>query len=86
MSRERKRGQLRLEGANPMAFVEQSDAPVAKWTPEQEEASRVISSEKYFLERVGARILPQKLPQKYSRAPGELYIGANETRIHYFQC
>ena len=43
MSRERKRGQLRLEGANPMAFVEQSDAPVAKWTPEQEEASRVIS-------------------------------------------
>ena len=43
MPRERKKGQLRLEGANPMTFVESNDEPVDDWTPEQEAASTAVS-------------------------------------------
>lgn len=43
MKRDRKKGQLKLEGDKPMEFVESDDGPIADWTPEQENASRVVS-------------------------------------------
>lgn len=43
MSIELKKGQLQLEGANPMAFVELDDGVTASWTPEQEAAAATVS-------------------------------------------
>lgn len=43
MPRERKKGQVRLEGASPMAFVESNDVPIEDWTPDQEAASAAVS-------------------------------------------
>ena len=44
MTRERKKGQLKLEGANPMALVELNEGPSESWTPEQEAAVDAVSS------------------------------------------
>jgi len=43
MSREYKKGQLKLEGANPMAFIEIDDEPTEGWTPDQDAAATTIS-------------------------------------------
>ena len=43
MPSERKKGQLRLDGANPMAFVEMDDGSTVAWTPEQEAAATAVS-------------------------------------------
>ncbi|MCX7175001.1 MAG: DUF4263 domain-containing protein [Proteobacteria bacterium] len=43
MSREHKKGQITLDGANPMAFVEADEVPSASWTPEQEAAADAVS-------------------------------------------
>ena len=42
MPNERKKGQLKLEGANPMAFVESDDVHVDAWTPEEEVIASVV--------------------------------------------
>lgn len=43
MPGERKKGQLRFEGADPMAVVELDDEAIAPWTPEQEVIADAVS-------------------------------------------
>lgn len=53
MPPERKFGQLKLEGANPMAFVESEDAPTEPWTTEEEATAQTVGKAfKKYIEAV----------------------------------
>ena len=43
MAHKRKKGQLKLDGANSMAFIELGDEQTEVWTPEQEAAATTVS-------------------------------------------
>lgn len=80
MPGERKKGQLRLEGANPMAFVELDDATTQTWTPEQAAAVSAISKaiKSYIttaesLSNGKYQHLREKLPE-YLVSPGNLLM------------
>lgn len=80
MPSERKKGQLRLEGANPMALVELNDEPTKGWTPEQEAAASAVSqATKSYMKSAEALAggkyehLKDKIPE-YMVNPGNLLM------------
>jgi Domain of unknown function (DUF4263) len=80
MTRERKRGQLKLEGANPMTLVESNETPPEPWKPEQEAAADAVSSAvKSYIKNTEALAigkyahLRDKIPE-YMANPGHLLI------------
>jgi hypothetical protein len=80
MERIRKKGQLRLDGANPMEIVESDDGPVELWTPEQELLVAAVSSAfKRYVKAAEALAsgkyasLRDKIPD-YIANPGQLFI------------
>ena len=80
MSRVLRFGQIRLEGANPMTFVEAVGEPLHEWTPEQEAlVERVSAAIKCYLETTESLAsgkyahLPEKIPD-YLASPGNLFI------------
>ena len=80
MPSERKKGQLRFEGANPMALVELNDEPTKGWTPEQEAAASAVSqATKSYMKSAEALAggkyehLKDKIPE-YMVNPGNLLM------------
>jgi len=80
MTRERKKGQLKLEGANPMVLVESNDGPSEPWTPEQEAIVDAVSSAvKRYIKNTETLAsgkyahLREKIPE-YMANPGNLFI------------
>ncbi|HOO90533.1 MAG TPA: DUF4263 domain-containing protein [Syntrophales bacterium] len=81
MSRKRKKGFLRIEGTNPMTFVEANDdTTIAAWTPEQESLANAVSKAvKSYIETTEALAsgkyehLRDMIPE-YLRNPGNLLI------------
>ena len=80
MPGERKKGQLRLDGVNPMAFVESNDGPSTDWSPEQEAAVAAISKaiKSYItttesLSNGTYKHLKDKIPE-YLAKPGNLLV------------
>lgn len=80
MTRERKMGQLKLEGASPMALVELNEEPGEPWTSEQEAAADAVSSAvKSYIKTTEALAngkyahLRDKIPE-YMANPGHLLI------------
>src|SRR5262252_7665274 len=80
MPRERKKGQLRFEGANPMTLVDVNDEPTETWTPDEEAAANVVSQAlKSYINTTEALAsgkyahLNDKIPE-YMVSPGHLLI------------
>ncbi|MCW3101359.1 MAG: hypothetical protein JWL77_6977 [Chthonomonadaceae bacterium] len=80
MPRDRKRGELRLEGASPMRLLESDERPVAAWTPEQEFAStKVGDAVKTYIKAAEDLAsgkyshLADKIPD-YMRSPGNVLV------------
>lgn len=80
MTRQRKKGQLKLEGANPMALVESNEGPSEPWTPEQEAVADAVSSAvKSYIKTIETLAsgkyahLRDKIPE-YMANPGHLLI------------
>ena len=81
MPRERKKGLLKIEGTNPMTFVEvKDDATIEAWTPEQEALANAVSKAvKSYIETTEALAsgkyehLRSMIPE-YLRNPGNLLM------------
>lgn len=80
MPRDRKKGQIKLEGSEPMSFVESDDVAAADWTPEQEAMSRVVSDTIRLYLRTAESLasgkyvhLENKIPE-YMAHPGNTLI------------
>lgn len=80
MPNERKKGQLMLEGANPMVFVESSEKLSEVWTPEQDAAVKAVSlAIKSYIKTTESLVngkyshLRDKVPE-YMANPGNLLI------------
>jgi antiviral defense system Shedu protein SduA len=80
MTRERKKGQLTLEGANPMSFVEVNEGPSEPWSPQQEAIVDAVSSAvKSYLKNTETLAsekyahLRDKIPE-YLSNPGQVLV------------